>query len=197
MNINNKILLSICGLVAVLLIAGIVVGYNFVFGQTKYSKIYMETTKTVSENLATSPDTVSFEKFIQAAGYDSLLSNGEKYTVFAPNNDAVSQVPGDYQDFLLEETSKPVLQEFAGYHIVKGEYYYEDMKDGMELESLTGEKILIRRSEEGGILIGNYAYITLRDIGVKNGVIHLVDRVLIPKSQIASSDDGQGELTSQ
>ncbi|GAB4540769.1 MAG: hypothetical protein Tsb0014_32250 [Pleurocapsa sp.] len=114
---------------------------------------------------------------VQAAGLaDTLADSGSSYTVFAPTNEAFSQLPDGTLEYLLQPENKEVLQQVLSYHVLPKEVTSDKISGG-EVETLDGG--LITEVNEDGVVVNNASVVT-PDIQASNGVIHAVNRVLLP-----------------
>ena len=163
--------------------------------------------KTISEVVAEREDLSTLLSALDAAELTETLKEEGPYTVFAPTNDGFNALPEGKLDELLMPESKDALTKTLKYHVVSGEYYASDLYDGQELETLDGTKITVKGSgaqeegmmdEEGaqenveeeveqgmqqgqasGLQINN-ANLVEQDIEASNGVIHVIDAVIMP-----------------
>ncbi|MFU8825863.1 MAG: fasciclin domain-containing protein [Brevefilum sp.] len=113
---------------------------------------------------------------LQAADLVEALSGPGRFTVFAPTDDAFAQLPEGTVEALLEDI--PTLTEILLYHVVEGRLWAEDVVLLEEIETLLGETITIR-VEDGKVFI-NDAEVIITDIYTDNGMIHVIDSVLLP-----------------
>ena len=114
---------------------------------------------------------------VQAAGLaDTLADSGSSYTVFAPTNEAFSQLPDGTLEYLLQPENKEVLQQVLSYHVLPKEVTSDKISGG-EVETLNGG--LITEVNEDGVIVNNASVVT-PDIQASNGVIHAVNKVLLP-----------------
>ena len=115
---------------------------------------------------------------IQEAGLVEALKADGPFTVFAPTDQAFSELPEGTLDNLLENTDQ--LANVLLYHVVAGKVMAEDVlgMDGMMVETLLGETIEI--SIRDGMVYINDAQVITTDIETSNGVIHVIDTVLVP-----------------
>ena len=119
-----------------------------------------------------------FARAIETAGLTDTLIE-DFFTIFVPTNDAFNQsLPAGAMDFLLKSENKYLLQKLLRYHMVKGELAAKELTTG-KLNTLGGS-IAIRVTPERIIL--NNSSITRADIPATNGVIHSINRVLIPRN---------------
>lgn len=117
-------------------------------------------------------------KAVEAAKMTEALKGAGPYTLFAPtDNEAFIRIEeGGELEQLLLETEK--LIPFLNSHVVAGKIMASDLKDGMELTTLQGEKLIVRLAD--GAMVGQ-AKVLEADIPADNGVIHLVDNFVVPK----------------
>jgi transforming growth factor-beta-induced protein len=119
----------------------------------------------------------NFSTLVQAvkdAGLADVLSYTGPYTVFAPTNDAFNKLPSG----TLASLSTDQLQQILKYHVVAGKVTASDLTDGETLTTLEGEKLYV--SIKNGTVSINGATVTTADLDVSNGVIHVIDNVLLP-----------------
>ena len=127
-----------------------------------------------------------------ATGLDEALAGEGPFTVFAPTDDAFAALPEGTLESLDEET----LAEILKYHVVAGEFMAADVVglDGQSVETLQGESVAI--SIDGDTVMVNDATVVTADVAASNGVIHVIDKVLLPPSIVeamAGDDDGEAE----
>ncbi len=113
---------------------------------------------------------------LEAAGLVDTLKNEGQFTVFAPTDDAFAKLPEGTVDALLEDI--PTLTDILLYHVVDGKVLAADVIALQETETLSGKNITIR--VEGDKVYINDAMVILTDIMADNGVIHVIDTVLLP-----------------
>ncbi|RMF37694.1 MAG: fasciclin domain-containing protein [Planctomycetota bacterium] len=114
----------------------------------------------------------------KAAGLAGTLANGGPFTVFAPTDEAFARLPEGTVESLLKPENKGKLAAILKYHVVAGRVYSDDLKDNQQVETLLGKKATVRLSDVGA-KIGT-AKIVATDIDASNGVIHVIDSVLLP-----------------
>ena len=112
---------------------------------------------------------------VQAAGLVDTLKGKGPFTVFAPNDAAFAKVPQDQLDALLKDKAK--LASVLTYHVVPGLVMAKDVKAG-EVATVQGSKITI--STDGGVKVDG-ANVIATDVVASNGVIHVIDSVIMPK----------------
>jgi len=112
---------------------------------------------------------------LQAAGLVDTLKGPGPFTVFAPTDAAFAKVPKADLDALLKDKAK--LTAVLTYHVVPGKVMAKDVKAG-KVKTVQGSELTITTS--GGVMV-NKAKVTATDIAADNGVIHVIDSVLMPK----------------
>ncbi len=114
-----------------------------------------------------------------AAGLVDTLSGDGPLTVFAPTDDAFAALPEGTVEDLLKPENKAKLAAVLTYHVVAGKVMSGDLSDGMMAKTVQGEELKIDLSD--GAMV-NGAKVVQADIETDNGVIHVIDKVLIPSS---------------
>lgn len=114
---------------------------------------------------------------IEAAELTETLSGDGPYTVFAPTDEAFAELPEGALEYLLKPENKAVLQEVLSYHVAEGTLTSTDISTGM-VETLGGG--LAVQVEDTGVVVNN-ASVVQPDVEASNGVIHVVNRVLLPE----------------
>ena len=113
----------------------------------------------------------------EAAGLVETLKGEGPYTVFAPTDDAFASLEEGTVDTLLLPENKDMLTSILTYHVVAGKVMSTDLENGMEAETVEGSPITV--SLDNGVMV-NDATVTTADIEASNGVIHVIDKVLMP-----------------
>jgi len=133
--------------------------------------------QTVVDIIVNSPDHEILETAVLAADLAGTLSSDGPFTVFAPTDDAFAVLPAGTIEALLADPSG-VLTDILLYHVVGGNVQSTDLMDGMVVETLNGKEIIVEINA-GGVFI-NDAQVTVADIPATNGVVHVLNAVLIP-----------------
>ena len=144
-------------------------------------------------NASNSPDHTTLVSAVQAAGLVETLQGPGPYTVFAPTNAAFDALPAGTVDGLLEPDSKDQLTDVLTYHVVEGSLDAAALTQQIEagngearLTTVAGGELVAKANPAGGVTItdaqGNTANVTTADLRSSNGVIHVVDKVLMPAS---------------
>jgi uncharacterized surface protein with fasciclin (FAS1) repeats len=116
---------------------------------------------------------------VKAAGLVETLKGAGPFTVFAPTNAAFNALPAGTVDGLLKAEKKADLTKILTYHVVSGAVKAADLKDGQKVKTVQGEELTVS-IKDGKVKI-NGANVTAADLSGSNGVIHVVDGVLMPK----------------
>ncbi|QIR35617.1 fasciclin domain-containing protein [Tolypothrix sp. PCC 7910] len=115
-------------------------------------------------------------KAVQAVGLTEVLKSPGSLTIFAPTDDAFAKLPEGTLDALLQDI--PKLKKIVTYHVASGDVRSDDLVQIDEAETFEGS-ILAIESDHGAIKV-NDAHVVQTDILADNGVIHVIDAVLIP-----------------
>jgi uncharacterized surface protein with fasciclin (FAS1) repeats len=138
----------------------------------------MVPSKNVVENAMNSKDHTTLVAAVKAADLVGTLSSAGPFTVFAPTNAAFDKLPEGTVAGLLKPENKGKLTSVLTYHVVAGRYTSKDLKDGMSLTTVQGEKITLNK--KGGAWWVNGNKITTADVISSNGVTYVIDGVLMP-----------------
>jgi uncharacterized surface protein with fasciclin (FAS1) repeats len=146
--------------------------------------------KNIVQNAANSKDHTTLVAAVKAAGLVDTLEGAGPFTVFAPVNAAFDKLPAGTVDTLLKPENKDQLVKVLTYHVVAGKVSSQELvkmiKDGggkAELKTVEGGKLTA--TLQGGKVVltdekGGMATVTIADVYQSNGVIHVVDSVLLP-----------------
>lgn len=152
----------------------------------------MYPSKNIVENAVNSKDHTTLVAAVKAAGLVETLEGAGPFTVFAPTNEAFNKLPAGTVDALVKPENKAKLTSILTYHVVSGKLDSKALMDmiaagngtamlttvqGGKLWVMMKGKHLILKDENGGM-----AKITIKDVYQSNGVIHVIDTVLMPKS---------------
>jgi uncharacterized surface protein with fasciclin (FAS1) repeats len=120
---------------------------------------------------------------VKAADLVKTLQGAGPFTVFAPTDAAFAAIQKDV-DNLLKPENKAKLAKVLTFHVVSGKLLASQLKDGQELTTVEGEKIKVS-IKDNKVSVGG-AHVTSADILASNGVIHVIDKVLMPKVEVAA-----------
>ncbi len=133
---------------------------------------------TIVEAAIATPILSTLVAAVQAGGLVDTLSNSGPFTVFAPTNDAFAKIPAATLWALLTPEKKADLVNILTFHVVSGRAFSTDLKDGQEITTLQGGKLKVKITD-GKVFI-NGAQVITADLKMKNGVVHVIDSVLLP-----------------
>lgn len=151
----------------------------------------MYPSKNIVENAVNSKDHTTLVAAVKAAGLVPTLQGKGPFTVFAPTNEAFAKLPAGTVDNLVKPENKATLTSILTYHVVAGKIDSKDLmkriKKGngtAELTTVEGGKLWVMQ-KDGMLWLkdekGGMAEITIKDVYQSNGVIHVIDTVLMPK----------------
>ena len=135
---------------------------------------------TVVEIAVGNEDFSTLVAAVKAAGLAEALSSEGPFTIFAPTNEAFAKLPAGTVESLLKPENKEKLAAILKYHVVAGKVMAADVSAG-EVETLNGAKATI--SIEGGKVMIDKATVVKTDIAGSNGVIHVIDSVILPAAK--------------
>lgn len=136
-------------------------------------------TKTVVEIAAGNKDFSTLVAAVKAAGLAETLSGTGPFTIFAPTNEAFAKLPAGTVESLLKPENKAKLAAILTYHVVSGKVMAADVKAG-KVKTVNGAEATI--ATEGGVTIDK-AKVVKTDIVGTNGVIHVIDSVILPAAK--------------
>ncbi|WP_296176188.1 fasciclin domain-containing protein [uncultured Brevundimonas sp.] len=154
--------------------------------------VAMNPADNIVANASKAPNLTTLVAAVQAAGLATTLQGAGPFTVFAPDNAAFEKIPAATRTSLMEPAQKAALTKILTYHVVPGRLTAADIaaeaqKGGgtASLTTVQGEKLTIRDAGGGKWAItdakGGTSTITQADVGQSNGVVHVIDTVLMPK----------------
>ena len=124
---------------------------------------------------------------LKAAGLDKALASGGPYTIFAPTDEAFAALPKGTVEELLKPENRDTLVKILTYHVVPGEKTSKKLKSG-SAQTLEGAPVEVKVSSSGVMV--NDAKVVKADIQASNGVIHVIDKVIMPPMEQQSSNRG-------
>ncbi|MFO7924079.1 MAG: fasciclin domain-containing protein [Bacteroidales bacterium] len=133
--------------------------------------------ETVADIVIGSEDHETLTAAVTAAELVETLQGEGPFTVFAPTDDAFAALPDGTLDDLLADPSG-ALTDILLYHVVGAKAFSSDLSDGQEIETVFGDNVTVTINNDGVFI--NDAKVTVADIEAKNGVVHVIDAVLIP-----------------
>lgn len=120
-------------------------------------------------------------KALQAADLVTTLKGSGPFTVFAPTDEAFAALPAGTIENLLKPENKAKLQRLLKYHVVPGKVMAADVVKLQSAKAVSGDTLTIV-TRTGGVMVDN-AHVVKTDITASNGVIHVIDAVVLPKDE--------------
>lgn len=114
---------------------------------------------------------------VKAAGLVETLQGDGPFTVFAPTNEAFAALPEGTLDDLLKPENKEKLASILTYHVVAGKVMSTDLSDGMKAKTVNGAEVTITTTDGAKV---NGANVVSADVDASNGVVHVIDAVIMP-----------------
>jgi uncharacterized surface protein with fasciclin (FAS1) repeats len=151
----------------------------------------MYPSKNIIQNAINSKDHTTLVAAVKAAGLVETLEGAGPFTVFAPTNEAFAKLPPGTVDNLLKPQNKPTLVKILTYHVVPRRITAAGLMkaikagEGMaKLKTVAGEELTVKEAGPGKLSItdakGDVAHVTIANVLQSNGVIHVIDTVLLP-----------------
>jgi len=152
----------------------------------------MYPTKDIVDNAVNSADHTTLVAAVKAAGLVNTLKGPGPFTVFAPTNEAFAALPAGTVDTLVKPENKAMLTSILMYHVIPGRYDFRKLDEAIrtgggkaELKTVNGEPLTFTENGPHNIVVtdvsGHTADISTYDVTQSNGVIMVVDKVLMPK----------------
>lgn len=177
--------------------AFLVVSVGLLIGATSFAQktkmvggAAMYPSKNIIQNAVNSNDHTTLVAAVKAAGLVETLEGKGPFTVFAPTNEAFDKLPKGTVASLVKPENKALLTKILTYHVVPGKISSKDLMKWIKkghgktmLKTVEGENITAMENSKGIWLVdakGNKAMITIADVNQSNGVIHVIDTVLMP-----------------
>jgi uncharacterized surface protein with fasciclin (FAS1) repeats len=141
--------------------------------------------KNIIQNAVNSKDHTTLVAAVKAAGLVSTLEGKGPFTVFAPTNAAFGKLPAGTVDTLVKPENKATLTKILTYHVVPGKLEASDLSDGKKLKTVEGGELTVKKADGKVMIIdakGGTSTVTISNVNQSNGVIHVIDTVLMPAS---------------
>jgi len=145
----------------------------------------MYPSKNIVQNAVNSKDHTTLVAAVKAAGLVDTLEGKGPFTVFAPTNAAFGKLPAGTVDTLVKPENKGTLTKILTYHVVPGKLEASDLTDGKKLKTVEGGQLTVKRDGNKVTIVdakGDSSMVTISNVNQSNGVIHVVDTVLMPAS---------------
>ncbi len=178
-------------ILAVALVASAISTTGFAQGTKMVGGAEMYPNKDIVDNAVNSKDHTTLVAAVKAAGLVETLKSDGPFTVFAPTNDAFNKLPEGTVGTLVKPENKAMLTKILTYHVLSGKFLAADVVkaikagkgtavfttvSGGKLSAMMNGKNVVLKDENGGT-----ATVTIADVNQKNGVIHVIDSVVLPK----------------
>ncbi|HEX8226672.1 MAG TPA: fasciclin domain-containing protein [Candidatus Saccharimonadales bacterium] len=151
--------------------------------QTAQSEDKPMADKTITELAVATPDLSTLVTAVQAAGLaETLGDKNAKLTVFAPTNAAFGKLPAGTVETLVKPESKEMLTSILTYHVVPAVAMAADLKDGQKIKTVQGAELTVKLQDNKVWIVdakGGMAQVTTADVKASNGVVHIIDSVLM------------------
>ena len=141
--------------------------------------------KNLVENVTQASNLTTLVAAVKAAGLVETLQGPGPFTAFGPTNDAFAKLPAGTVETLVKPENKAQLTKILTYHVVSGKYLTSDLTDGQVLTTVQGGKLTIKKTGNQVMIMdesGGTSTIQTADVVQSNGVAHVIDTVLMPKS---------------
>ena len=138
-------------------------------------------TKDIVDTAVAAGSFKTLAKALTAAGLVDTLKGAGPFTVFAPTDEAFAKLPAGTLETLLKPENKAKLQRILTYHVVPGRVMASDVMSMRSAKAVSGDTIAVAAGN-GGVKVGS-ANVVKTDIAASNGVIHVIDAVLIPSDK--------------
>ena len=152
-------------------------------------------TVTLPNIPATAVSTGEHTSLVAALAHANLvgvLSGDGPYTVFAPTDSAFEEIGLNLSDYYTDEENE-TLAKILSYHVAMGSVMSSELEDGMEINSLIQEPITVNIYGQGAVVLNGEASVTTADVETSNGIIHIIDKVLMPPS-MSPDTPSEGEI---
>ena len=190
---NNNTIIIITAVIAIALIGGGFLIYNSNKDKSSSSTedsammqkkdvtvggAVMSPSKDIVANVSNASNLTTLVTAVKTAGLVPTLQGTGPFTVFGPDNNAFAKLPAGTVDTLLKPENKTKLSSILTYHVVSGIYKAADLKDGQTIKTVNGQslKVVVK---DGKVMV-NGAMVTQADVPQSNGVVHVIDSVLLP-----------------
>jgi uncharacterized surface protein with fasciclin (FAS1) repeats len=151
----------------------------------------MYPSKNIIQNAVNSKDHTTLVAAVKAAGLVDTLQSAGPFTVFAPTDEAFGKLPAGTVDSLVKPENKATLTKILTYHVVPGRLTAASLMKSVKagggmahLKTVEGEDLMVKQAGTGKLSVtdakGDVSWITIADVLQSNGVIHVVDTVLLP-----------------
>ena len=138
-------------------------------------------TQNIVELAGATPDLSTLVAALKAGNLTAALSGAGPFTVFAPTNEAFALLPSGTVEHLLDPRNIKELDAILTYHVVLANVHSNDLDEHQFVKTLNGDEVAIIKRD--GAVYVNQAKVTTADVDATNGVVHIIDRVLLPNEE--------------
>lgn len=131
---------------------------------------------SLTQTIANTPELSTLSAMLTSSTLANTLQDGGPYTVLAPSNEAFKALPTKTQDMLAKDAS--ALKNLLSYHVLSGQWKAEDIKNA-KYKSMNGQELELSKAGDF-VTVGESAIVTRANLAAKNGVVHIIDTVLMP-----------------
>ena len=153
-------------------------GISFAYDNMAKKPAAAMSKKNIVETAVEAGNFTTLATALQAAGLVDTLKGKGPFTVFAPTDAAFAKLPAGTLEKLLTPEKKAVLAQILKYHVVGSRVMAKDVTSG-KVMTVEGTEIMV--STDGGVKLNGTSTVTKTDISASNGVIHVIDTVILPK----------------
>ena len=163
------------------LLVGTMATLALTFAGSTTTRVAAADTKDIVDTAVDAGSFKTLAKALVAADLVNTLKGAGPFTVFAPTDEAFAKLPAGTIENLLKPENKTKLQRILTYHVVTGKVMASDVMKMDSAKAVSGDSITIAR-HNGGVMADN-ARVIKTDIVASNGVIHVIDAVMLPKDE--------------
>jgi uncharacterized surface protein with fasciclin (FAS1) repeats len=153
--------------------------FAITFVATMFSFSTFAQSKNIVELAAGTESLSTLVTAVKAAGLVETLQSAGPFTVFAPTNAAFAALPEGVLESLLKPENKDKLVAVLTYHVIGAKVMSTDLKEGQKAKTVQGEEVMISLKDGAKV---NGANVASADIAASNGVVHVIDQVILPPS---------------
>jgi len=134
--------------------------------------------KNIVELAVATKDLSTLVAAVQAGGLVETLQGNGPFTVFAPTNEAFAALPEGLLEKLLKPENKATLVKILTYHVVSGDIASSSLKNNQKAATVEGNKVKVTINKQGVMV--NDAKVAIADVKASNGIVHVIDKVILP-----------------
>jgi uncharacterized surface protein with fasciclin (FAS1) repeats len=176
---NNLLVKTAAAAIATVSLLASVPSIAFAAPATTTTKVSATAKKTIVDVAVSNGSFKTLVAAVKAAGLVPTLSGKGPFTVFAPTDEAFAKLPPVLVESLLKPENKAALVKLLTYHVVAGKVYAKDIQSGSALvKTVDGGSIKVTKTDKAVVIDGSK--VIKADVKASNGVIHVIDTVLIP-----------------